>query len=154
MLNLVPFVSVENMMKLVLHIGVEQVLCDLAAEIEADFLRWPLFDKTPRVASHSDVWLERERFSVRIDNGKAERGIFPFHEVRAALQRHQRSILQCRVRTVRCCSGGVGGVVGIGGLRVGFDRLLKIYFRRERLRKSALVHNVAIDAVAARRKGG
>ena len=55
MLNLVPFVSVENMMKLVLHIGVEQVLCDLAAEIEADFLRWPLFDKTPRVASHSDV---------------------------------------------------------------------------------------------------
>ena len=55
MLNLVPFVSVENMMKLVLHIGVEQVLVDLAAEIEADFLRWPLFDKTPRVASHSDV---------------------------------------------------------------------------------------------------
>ena len=55
MLNLVPFVSVENMMKLVLHIGVEQVLIDLAAEIEADFLRWPLFDKTPRVASHSDV---------------------------------------------------------------------------------------------------
>ena len=55
MLNLVPFVSVENMMKLVLHIGVEQVLIDLAAEIEADFLRWPLFDKTPRVASHSAV---------------------------------------------------------------------------------------------------
>ncbi len=55
MLNLVPFVSVDHMMKLVLHIGIEQVLVDLAAEIEADFLRWPLFDKTPRVASHSDV---------------------------------------------------------------------------------------------------
>lgn len=51
----VPFVSVENMMKLVLHLGVECVLIDLAAEIEADFLRWPAFDKTPRVASHSDV---------------------------------------------------------------------------------------------------
>ena len=51
----VPFVSVENMMKLVLHLGVERVLIDLAAEIEADFLRWPAFDKTPRVASHSDV---------------------------------------------------------------------------------------------------
>ena len=51
----VPFVSVENMMKLVLHLGVECVLADLAAEIEADFKRWPLFDKTPRVASHSDV---------------------------------------------------------------------------------------------------
>ncbi len=51
----VPFVSVENMMKLVLHLGIERVLIDLAAEIEADFKRWPLFDKTPRVASHSDV---------------------------------------------------------------------------------------------------
>lgn len=31
------------------------MMADLAAEIEADFRRWPLFDKTPRVASHSDV---------------------------------------------------------------------------------------------------
>ncbi len=54
-LNLVPFVSVHNMMKLVLHLGIERVMVDLAAEIEADFRRWPLFDKTPRVASHSDV---------------------------------------------------------------------------------------------------
>ncbi|MFN7222483.1 MAG: ornithine cyclodeaminase [Paracoccaceae bacterium] len=54
-LNLVPFVSVDNMMKLVLHLGIERVLVDLAAEIEADFLRWPQFDKTPRIASHSDV---------------------------------------------------------------------------------------------------
>jgi ornithine cyclodeaminase len=52
---LVPFVSVDNMMKLVHHIGVDQVLRDLAAYIEEDFLRWESFDKTPRVASHSDV---------------------------------------------------------------------------------------------------
>lgn len=52
---LVPFVSVANMMRLVLHLGVPQVLQGLAAEIEADFRRWPRFDKTPRVASHSDV---------------------------------------------------------------------------------------------------
>ncbi|WP_289042806.1 ornithine cyclodeaminase [uncultured Aliiroseovarius sp.] len=51
----VPFVSVEHMMALVHHIGIETVLIDLAAEIEADFKRWDLFDKTPRVASHSDV---------------------------------------------------------------------------------------------------
>ena len=51
----VPFVSVDKMMKLVLHLGVERVMTDLAAEIEADFRRWPLFDKTPRIASHSDV---------------------------------------------------------------------------------------------------
>lgn len=54
-LNLVPFVSVDHMMKLVLRLGIERVLVDLAAEIEADFRRWPLFDKTPRIASHSDV---------------------------------------------------------------------------------------------------
>jgi ornithine cyclodeaminase len=54
-LNLVPFVSVDKMMKLVLHLGIERVLTDLAGEIEADFRRWPEFDKTPRVASHSDV---------------------------------------------------------------------------------------------------
>jgi ornithine cyclodeaminase len=52
---MVPFVSVANMMRLVLHLGVERVMVDLCDEIEADFLRWPLFDKTPRVASHSDV---------------------------------------------------------------------------------------------------
>ena len=55
MLNLVPFVSVDKMMKLILHLGIERVLCDLESEIEADFRRWPLFDKTPRIASHSDV---------------------------------------------------------------------------------------------------
>lgn len=54
-LNQVPFVSVDRMMKLVHHIGVEPMLTDLARAIEADFLRWDQFDKTPRIASHSDV---------------------------------------------------------------------------------------------------
>ena len=54
-LNLVPFVSVDRMMKLVHHIGIDRVLTDLAQAIEADFLRWGQFDKTPRIASHSDV---------------------------------------------------------------------------------------------------
>ncbi len=49
----VPFVSVENMMKLVHHIGVEPMLRGLADYIEDDFRRWELFDKTPRIASHS-----------------------------------------------------------------------------------------------------
>jgi len=52
---MVPFVSVDNMMRLVHHIGIETFLADLAGEIERDFARWPLFDKTPRVGSHSDV---------------------------------------------------------------------------------------------------
>jgi len=49
----VPFVSVDNMMRLIHSIGVETMLVELAAYIEADFRRWPLFDKTPRVAAHS-----------------------------------------------------------------------------------------------------
>jgi ornithine cyclodeaminase len=52
-LNVVPFVSVDHMMKLVLGVGVERFLVELAFYIEEDFRRWALFDKTPRVASHS-----------------------------------------------------------------------------------------------------
>ena len=52
-LNIVPFVSVDHMMTLVNTIGVERFLTELAAYIEDDFRRWDLFDKTPRVASHS-----------------------------------------------------------------------------------------------------
>ncbi|MBN9029799.1 MAG: ornithine cyclodeaminase [Rhizobiales bacterium 63-7] len=52
-LNIVPFISVENMMNLVLDIGVETFLKELAAYIEEDFARWEHFDKTPRVAAHS-----------------------------------------------------------------------------------------------------
>ncbi|RVA90419.1 ornithine cyclodeaminase, partial [Mesorhizobium sp. M7A.F.Ca.US.006.04.2.1] len=52
-LNIVPFVSVDRMMKLVIAIGVERFLTELAGYIEEDFRRWELFDKTPRIASHS-----------------------------------------------------------------------------------------------------
>jgi ornithine cyclodeaminase len=52
-LNVVPFVSVDHMMKLVLLTGVERFLVELMTCIEDDFRRWCLFDKTPRMASHS-----------------------------------------------------------------------------------------------------
>lgn len=52
-LNTVPFVSVENMMKLVGAVGVERFMAELAEVIAEDFRRWPMFDKTPRVAAHS-----------------------------------------------------------------------------------------------------
>ncbi|MGO4352610.1 ornithine cyclodeaminase [Rhizobium sp. RAF36] len=52
-LNIVPFISVENMMDLVVATGVETFLLELAGYIEDDFRRWESFDKIPRVASHS-----------------------------------------------------------------------------------------------------
>ncbi len=51
---LVPFVSVDHMMRLIHHIGVEEMMRGIADTIEQDFRRWELFDKTPRVGSHSE----------------------------------------------------------------------------------------------------
>ncbi len=53
-LNVVPFVSVDSMMKLVMKIGVERFITELVAYLEEDFRRWEVFDKTPRVGSHCD----------------------------------------------------------------------------------------------------
>ncbi len=50
---LVPFVSVDNMMRLVHHVGLEQMITQIAAQIESDFKRWESFDKTPRIPAHS-----------------------------------------------------------------------------------------------------
>ncbi|MHA6324080.1 ornithine cyclodeaminase [Roseivivax sp. CAU 1753] len=52
---LVPFVSVDHMMGLIHHLGLETMILGIADTIEADFRRWESFDKTPRVASHSPV---------------------------------------------------------------------------------------------------
>lgn len=52
---LVPFVSVENMMRLINHLGAEAMIRGIADYIEADFRRWPEFDKIARVAAHSRV---------------------------------------------------------------------------------------------------
>jgi len=52
-LAMVPFVSVDDMMRVVNTIGAEAMMTGLAGYIEADFRRWPDFDKSPRVAAHS-----------------------------------------------------------------------------------------------------
>ena len=49
---LVPFVSVEAMMRLIHRIGLPAMLAGIAAEIELDFRRWEAFDKTPRIPAH------------------------------------------------------------------------------------------------------
>ncbi|MFT8989617.1 MAG: ornithine cyclodeaminase [Gluconobacter albidus] len=50
---MVQYVGVGNLISLVRAVGVETFLSELAGFIENDFRRWPEFDKTPRVASHS-----------------------------------------------------------------------------------------------------
>ena len=52
-LAFVPFVSVDHMMQLIHQVGIEKMLSGIAGYLEQDFKRWPDFDKTPRVASHS-----------------------------------------------------------------------------------------------------
>ncbi len=52
-LAMVPFVSVDNMMRIVNTIGPAKMISEIADYIESDFVRWEEFDKTPRVAAHS-----------------------------------------------------------------------------------------------------
>lgn len=75
-LAFIPFVSVENMMRLVHHVGIETVLSELTDAIEADYLRWPRFEKSPRLASHSEEGVielmptsDGEAFAFKYVNG-------------------------------------------------------------------------------------
>ena len=52
---LVPFLSVDAMMRLVHRVGLDAMLRAIADAIEEDFRRWDSFDKTPRVAAHGPV---------------------------------------------------------------------------------------------------
>jgi ornithine cyclodeaminase len=52
-MSTVPFLDVDHMVRWVRGEGAERVIAGIAAEIEADFVRWEQFDRTPRVASHS-----------------------------------------------------------------------------------------------------
>lgn len=48
-------IDLPTLAKLVQDIGPERFVAELAAEIRADFLRWPAFDKSVRTASHSPL---------------------------------------------------------------------------------------------------
>lgn len=49
------FVDVPTMSRLVQDIGVTQFIGELADTIQEDFTRWSDFDKSPRVANHSEI---------------------------------------------------------------------------------------------------
>src|SRR5580658_583847 len=52
---MVDFIGVERVTELVAQRGAAYFIEELAAQIQADFLRWDAFDKSPRHATHSSV---------------------------------------------------------------------------------------------------
>jgi ornithine cyclodeaminase len=52
---MVEYIGDGDVQRLVNAIGPAEFMGRLAAEIEADYRRWPEFDNSPRLASHSDV---------------------------------------------------------------------------------------------------
>ena len=70
------FVDVPTMSRLVQEVGVTQFIGQLASTIEADFVRWADFDKSARVANHSDIGVielmpisNAERYAFKYVNG-------------------------------------------------------------------------------------
>jgi ornithine cyclodeaminase len=52
---MVDFIGIERIQQLIARRGAARFIEELAAEIEADFLRWSSFEKSPRHATHSAV---------------------------------------------------------------------------------------------------
>ena len=52
---MVDFIGIERVRELVARRGAARFIEELAQEIEADFVRWDAFEKSPRHASHSQV---------------------------------------------------------------------------------------------------
>ncbi|MFZ0008174.1 MAG: ornithine cyclodeaminase [Steroidobacteraceae bacterium] len=52
---MVDFIGIERVQQLVARRGAARFIEELAREIEADFLRWSSFEKSPRHATHSAV---------------------------------------------------------------------------------------------------
>ncbi|MBS0448708.1 MAG: ornithine cyclodeaminase [Proteobacteria bacterium] len=82
---MVDYIGVADMQRLVRRIGVASFIERLASEIEADFRRWSLFEKSARLASHSDIGVielmptsDGQLYSFKYVNGhpkNTERGL-------------------------------------------------------------------------------
>lgn len=70
------FIDVPTMSALIQEIGVTRFIGELADAVEADFIRWPEFDKSPRVANHSAIGVielmpvaDAQRYAFKYVNG-------------------------------------------------------------------------------------
>lgn len=70
------FLSAADVAQIVRRLGLPRVLSGLVDALRADYRRWPEFDKTPRVASHSPVGVielmpaaDRQLYAFKYVNG-------------------------------------------------------------------------------------
>lgn len=80
------FIDVPTMSRLVESIGVTQFIGELADTIQQDFIRWPDFDKSARVANHSAIGVielmpvsNAQRYAFKYVNGhpsNTQRGLY------------------------------------------------------------------------------
>ena len=80
------FIDVSTMARLVSDIGVVPFIGELADAIQQDFVRWPAFDKSARMASHSDIGVielmpvsDARRYAFKYVNGhpgNTRRGLY------------------------------------------------------------------------------
>ncbi|KXK67391.1 ornithine cyclodeaminase, partial [Pseudomonas monteilii] len=84
------FIDVPTMSDLVHDIGVVQFLGELSEVIRDDFKRWPDFDKSARVASHSDVGVielmpvaDTSQYAFKYVNGHPSNTFKDLHTVMA-----------------------------------------------------------------------
>ncbi len=73
---MVDYIGVSDVIRLIGQLGLGEFLERLALEIEADYRRWDVFEKSARVASHSDVGVielmpasDGERYGFKYVNG-------------------------------------------------------------------------------------
>src|SRR5574337_31861 len=74
--SMTKFIDVQTMADLVQTVGLERFLGELSEQLRADFAKWPDFDKSARVANHSDIGVielmpvsNAERYAFKYVNG-------------------------------------------------------------------------------------
>lgn len=75
------FIDVDHVARLFATVGIRRALREMAAYIEADYLRWAEFDKSPRTANHSANGVielmptdDGQQYSFKYVNGHPDNG--------------------------------------------------------------------------------
>lgn len=87
---MVMLVDVPRMSAWIAHEGAPAIIDAIRARLEDDYRRWPQFDKTPRVASHSPIGVielmpiaDADRYAFKYVNGHPENPLRGFQTVTA-----------------------------------------------------------------------